>query len=118
MGRGDPIEGQVLLLASAKASVGNRLPDIVDEAQAHLGARLDELGRRYETVYECDEYVVLLAERGFWDGVAHTLDLTDRERTALRRAHEEQFRRVGRREERLEEFETALDIRTPVVVGR
>ena len=46
MARGDPLDGQVLLLAAAKASVApQHLPGLVDRAQAHLGPRLETYRR-------------------------------------------------------------------------
>lgn len=115
---GDPIEGQMILLATAKSSVGDRLPSLVDRVQDHLGPDRAEYRRQYETVYADDERLVLLAEDGFWDDLAVELELTPRERDAVRRAHVEQTLRIGRNEGREGEFETALEIREPLVLGR
>jgi hypothetical protein len=49
--------------------------------------------------------------------VGERLGLTARECEAVRRAHEEQLRRVGTETGRREEFESALDIRSAAVVG-
>lgn len=118
MARGDPLDGQVLRLAAAKASVApRRLPRLVDRAQAHLGPELAEYRRRYECVVEEDGRAVFLVERGHWADVGADLGLEDREVDALRRAHEEQLRRTGTAGDRREEFESALDIREAVVVG-
>lgn len=117
MATGDPIDGDVLILASAKASVGARLPTLVDRAQDDLGPRLDDLRRRYETVHESTDRAVFLVERGFWADVGERLGVDGREADGLRRAHEEQLRHLGRRTGRLAEFETALEIREAVVVG-
>ena len=113
-----PIEGQILLLTAAKASVGpERLPDLVAQVQTDLQPRLEEYERRYELVHETSGSRVFLAERGHWETVGERLGLDRREVDAVRRAHTEQFRRFGRREDRRDEFEAALDIRDPVVVG-
>ena len=118
MARGDPLDGQVLLLAAAKASVApQRLPGLVDRAQAHLGPRLEEYRRTYECVAEEDDRAVFLVERDHWASVGNDLGLEEREVDALRRAHEEQLRRMGTVTDRRDEFESALDIREAVVVG-
>ncbi len=114
----DPIEGQVLLLTAAKASVTpSRLPELVDLVQTHLEPRLEEYRRQYECAYEGDGRCVFFVEWGHWEELGDRLGFTDRERAAVRRAHEEQLLRIGRRENRAEEFETALEIRDPVLVG-
>jgi hypothetical protein len=119
MARGDPLDGQVLLLAAAKASLApRRLPGLVDRAQAHLGSKLEEYRRTYECVVEEDGRAVFLVERGHWAEVGRELGLDGREVDALRRAHEEQLRRTGTVGGRREEFESALDLREAVVVGR
>jgi hypothetical protein len=118
MARGDPLDGPVLVLAAAKASVTpQHLPELVDRAQAHLGPRLAEYRRDYECVAEESNRVVFLVERDHWRGVGAELGLDEREADALRRAHEEQLRRLGTVTDRREEFESALDIREAVVVG-
>jgi len=118
MARGDPLDGQVLVLAAAKASVApGRLPRLVDRAQVHLGPRIDEYRREYECVAEEDGRAVFLAERGHWARIGEKLGLGEREVDALRRAHEEQLRRSGTVEDRREEFESALEVREAVVVG-
>ena len=118
MTRGDPLDGQVLVLAAAKASVApERLPRLVDRAQVHLGPRLDAYRREYECVAEEAERAVFLVEQGHWATVGEEIGLDEREVDALRRAHEEQLRRIGTVGDRREEFESALDIREAVVVG-
>jgi hypothetical protein len=118
MARGDPLDGQVLLLAAAKASVApEEVPTLVDRAQGHLGPRLEAYRREYECVAEEDDRVVFLVEPGHWAEVGDELGLNEREVDALRRAHEEQLRRTGTVGDRREEFESALDIREAVVVG-
>ena len=114
----DPIEGQVLLVAGAKASVSpERLPALVDQVQSALEPRTDRYRREFECVFEDDDRAVFLADADHWDTLAADLGLRERERDAIRRAHEEQVQRIGRRTDRESEFESALEIRTPVVIG-
>lgn len=114
----NPIEGQVLVLTAAKASVGGqRVPDLVAEARREVEPRADELRRQYECVHEDEIRVIFLAPEGFWAEVGEDLDWSRREHEAIARAHAEQLLRVGRREERDEEFETALEVREAVVIG-
>jgi hypothetical protein len=114
----DPIEGQVLLVAGAKASVSpERLPALVEQMQAALAPRTDRYRQEFECVFEDDDRAVFLAEPDHWATLADDLGLRERERDALRRAHVEQVRRIGRRTDRESEFESALEIRTPVVIG-
>jgi hypothetical protein len=114
----NPIEGQVLVLTAAKASVGGqRVPDLVAEARRELEPRTEDLRRRYECVHEDDVRVVFLAPEGFWEDVGDELGLSRREYEAVARAHAEQLLRVGDREGRKEEFETALEVREAVVIG-
>ncbi|WP_436347338.1 hypothetical protein [Natronorubrum sp. FCH18a] len=115
---GDPIEGQVLVLAAAKASVTpERLPELVDRAQTLLGPALERYRREYERLHAGDDLEVFLAEWGHWDELGDDLDLSERERSAVRRAHEEQLLRIGRRTDREAAFESALEIREPVCIG-
>ena len=118
MARGDPLDGQVLILAAAKASVpAERLPTLVDRVQADLRGRLATYRRAYEAVDESPERWVFLVPPDHWEAVGDRLGLARREREAVRRAHEEQLRRLGTRQDRREEFESALDIRSAVVIG-
>jgi len=118
MTEANPIEGQVLVLTAAKASVdGRRLPDLVAEGRRAVEPRADDLRRRFECVHEDDARTVFLASEGFWAGVGDERGWSRREREAVARAHAEQLLRVGGREDRREEFETALDVREAVVVG-
>ncbi|GAB3667601.1 hypothetical protein [Halopiger thermotolerans] len=115
---GDPIDGQVLLLAAAKSGVSpNQLPDLVDRTQSHLASAREEYRREYERIHETEAFEAFLVDWGHWDEIADAVGLGDRERSAVRRAHEEQLLRVGRRNDREEEFETALEIREPVLIG-
>lgn len=118
MARGDPIEGTVLVLVTAQAAVGERVPDLIDDVQAHLGPRLETYRRRYEVLEETDDAVVVLAPDGHLDTVGDELDLDDREVDAVRRAHAEQARRIAREAGDEAAVETATEIRDPVVIGR
>jgi hypothetical protein len=60
---------------------------------------------------------VFLVPRDHWGAVGERLGLAARERDAVRRAHEEQLRRVGSETGRRDEFEAALEIRSAVVIG-
>ena len=114
----DPIEGQVLLLTAAKASVtAARLPDLVETVQDDLEGRLETYRRDYECFLETDERCIFLVEWGHWDGIADRLELNQREASAVRRAHEEQLRRMSRRDGTHAEVESALEIRDPVVIA-
>ncbi|MFC4543901.1 hypothetical protein ACFO5R_18400 [Halosolutus amylolyticus] len=115
---GEPIEGQVLLLTAAKASVaGSRLPDLVDLTQELLAGERDRYRREYERVYDGESFEAFLVDPGHWKTIGDELGFEGRELSAVRRAHEEQLLRVGRRCDRESEFETALEIREPVLVG-
>ena len=119
---GEPIDGQVLLLTAAKSSVPpTRLPDLVDRTQAALASRLERYRREYERIYdgaeEDDPFEAFLVDWGHWKELGDEVGLEERERSAVRRAHEEQLLRVGRRLDREDEFETALEIREPVLIG-
>ncbi|OAQ52672.1 hypothetical protein HTG_10120 [Natrinema mahii] len=115
---GEPIEGQVLLLTAAKASVpATRLPDLVERAQARLGPERERYRREFERCYADDDLEAFLVGWGHWEDVGEEIGLTDRELSAVRRAHEEQLLRIGRRTDREAAFETALEIREPVVIA-
>jgi hypothetical protein len=116
---GDPIDGPALVLAAAKASVGPQfLPGLVDRVQADLGPRLDEYRRRYELLYETDDACVFLVESDHWETLDERVDLERRHRDAVERAHVEHLRRLGDSLGRRDEFDTALEIRACVVVGK
>ncbi|ELY44251.1 hypothetical protein [Natronorubrum sulfidifaciens] len=117
-GTGDPIDGQVLVLTAAKASVPpSRLPALVDRAQELLSPRLEQYRRAYERLEADDDRELFLVEWGHWESLADDLEVTDRELSAIRRAHEEQLLRIGRRTDREATFETALEIREAVCIG-
>ena len=112
-----PIEGQVVLVAGAKASVTlEQLSRLLERAQRHLVQRLSTYQHEYERVHAEDGTAYYLVERGHWEAVGDELALDRREWASLRRAHAEQLRRAGRRLERTDEFETALEIRDTVVL--
>jgi len=114
-----PIDGQVFMLASAKASVDpGTLSDLLSRVQAHLADRLDTYRREFECVAESDEREVFLVPTGHWATVGDRLDLNERARKAVARTHAEQLRRIGSETGRDDEFETALEIREAVVIGR
>jgi hypothetical protein len=116
---GGPLQGNALVVAAAKASVsGEALPDLVDRAQTHLGARLPDYGRRYECVHEDESTAVFLTSEGHWAEIGEELSLTDREWKAIRRAHAEHLKRLGDDLDRRQEFETALEVREAVVIGK
>lgn len=114
---GHPLDGEALLVAGAKASIPlERLPGLLEVAQAYLGPRRSEYDRRYERLLVDGDVRTYLVEPGHWLGVGETLGLDDREADAIGRAHAEQVRRFGRRVDRLAEFESALEIREAVVI--
>lgn len=113
-----PIEGQVVLLAGAKASVTlSRLSELLAVVQDDLAGRTEEYGRRFERI-EAGNRTYYLADVGRWESVGARLDLGDREIDAVERTHEAQFERDGRRLDRGEEFETTLEIRDVLAVAR
>lgn len=117
-GSGEPLDGNAIVLAAAKASVsGELLPELVDRAQATLEPRRDEYARRYECVHEDDTQAVFFVEEGHWADLGQELDLERREWAALRRVHAEHLKQLGGKLGRREEFETALDVREVVVIG-
>mgnify|MGYP007039244927 FL=1 len=117
-GTGGPLDGNAIVLAAAKASVsGERLPELVERAQATLETRRDEYGRRYECVHEENGQVVFFVEEGYWADLGAEPGLERREWAALRRAHAEHLRQLGGELGRRAEFETALDVREVVVIG-
>ena len=112
-----PIEGTALVTTAALASVpAERLPELLARAQADLGPRIDEYRRRYERIAAEPDREAFLVEPDHWEGIADRLGLTERERDAAARAHEAAVERVGGGDRRAE-FETALEIRSGVVIG-
>jgi hypothetical protein len=116
---GGPLRGNALVLGAAKGSIsGERLPDLADRAQAFLEARLPEYTRSYECVYEDETEAVFLVETGHWAEIGEEMGLGEREWQALQRTHTEHLKQLGTDLGRRSEFETALDVREPVVIGK
>jgi hypothetical protein len=116
---GEPIEGQILLLAAARASVPpKRLPDLVDRVQAALGPRVEDYARQYEVAYETADVVAFFVESGHWADLGEELGFDRREHEAVARAHRDQLLRAGRERDRHAEFETALEVREAALVAR
>lgn len=113
-----PIEGTALVKAAALASVpAGRLPELLARVQADLGPRIDEYRRGYERVAAAPDRETFLVEPDHWEGVGDRLGLSKRERDAVARAHEAAVERAGTDGDRREEFDTALEIRSGVVIG-
>ncbi len=114
-----PIEGQVLVLTAAKASVpASRLPGLIERVQRHLAADRGQYRREYERLHATETIDLFLVEPGHWESLGASLGFDDRELAAVHRAHEEQLLRIGRRIDRETAFETALDVREPVCISR
>ncbi|MEZ3165695.1 hypothetical protein ABNG03_19190 [Halorubrum sp. RMP-47] len=113
-----PIGGTALVKATALASVpAGRLPALLARVQADLGPRIEAYRRRYERVAAESDREAFLVEPDHWDDVADRIGLAGRERDAVVRAHEATVERIGSVCGRREEFETALEIRSCVVIG-
>lgn len=112
-----PIEGQIVLLAGAQASV---TLEGLSELLAIVDSYLAEYRAYYESRFERidgEQSVYYLAGTDHWNQLGSELHLTEREIDAVRRAHESQFTRDGRRLDREDEFETTLSIRCPVTIA-
>ena len=118
-GTGDyPIDGTALVKAAALASVpAGKLPALLARVQADLGPRIDEYRRRYERIAAEPDRETFLVEPDHWEDVGARLDLSKRERDAVSRAHESAAERAGSGRTSREEFQTALEIRSGVVIG-
>lgn len=113
-----PIDGTALVKTAALASVpAGRLPELLAEVQADLGPRIDDYRRRYERIAATPDRETFLVEPDHWEAVGDRLDLSDRERDAVVRAHETAVERAGSDGGTRAEFETALEIRSGVVIG-
>ena len=113
-----PIEGTALLKAAALASVpADRLPMLLARVQVDLEPRLEAYRRRYERIEAAPDRETFLVEPDHWDEIGARLGLADRERDAVARAHETAVERWGSTTGRRAEFETALEIRSAVVIG-
>ncbi len=113
-----PIDGQVMLLAGAKASVTlEQLSTLVARAQEYLGDRKPRYDGHYECVYTVNATKAYFVDADHWQSIGATLGFTDRETAAVARAHAEQIRRFGKEQDRQAEFEAALEIREAVVIA-
>lgn len=113
-----PIEGQVVLLAGAKASVSlARLSDLLVEAQEYLAEEVENYERRFERIDAHGGGVYFLATDDHWETLGTEIGFTKRELQAVARTHKAQFERDGRRMDRKDEFETTLEIRDVVAVN-
>ncbi|MFB6089518.1 MAG: hypothetical protein ABEJ97_00535 [Halobellus sp.] len=114
-----PLDGDVLLYAGATASVApGRLGPLLRRVQSTLGDRIDRYRQRYECVADDESRAVFLCPEGHWAELGTELGLTEKETEAAERAHAQQLRRIGTKQDRREELETALEIREAVVIGR
>ncbi len=117
-GDSHPIDGTALLKSAALASVpSDRLPTLLARVQSDLAPRIDEYRRRYERVGREPGREAFLVEPDHWTGIGDRLGLSDRERDAAARAHETAVEQWGSKTDRRDEFETALEIRSAVVIG-
>ena len=106
------IEGQVVLLAGARASVTlAHLSTLLGETGQYLYERREAYDRRFERIEGAEGSYYYLTDSDHWERLGSELGFEEREFDAVRRAHEAQFRRAGRQLGRDEEFESALDIR-------
>ena len=113
-----PIEGTALVKTAALASVpAARVPALLARVQADLGPRIDAYRRRYERIAAEPDRETFLVEPDHWVEVADRVGLSERERDAVVRAHEAAVERIGSGSDRREEFDTALEIRSGVVIG-
>lgn len=113
-----PIDGQVLLLAGAKASVTlEQLSALVARTQDYLGDHIHRYNRQYECAYDANAAKAYFVEPDHWQSIGTALGFNDRETAAVARTHAEQVRRFGKEQERQEEFEAALEIREAVVIS-
>ncbi|SFR60669.1 hypothetical protein [Halorubrum sodomense] len=113
-----PIEGTALVKTAALASVpAARVPTLLARVQADLGPRIDAYRRRYERIAAEPDRETFLVEPDHWVAVADRVGLSDRERDAAVRAHEAAVERIGSGSGRRAEFDTALEIRSGVVIG-
>jgi hypothetical protein len=113
-----PIEGTALVKTAALASVpAERVPALLARVQDDLEPRIDAYRRRYERIAADPEREAFLVEPDHWEAVGDRTGLSERERDAVVRAHEAAVERLGSSSGRREEFDTALEIRSGVVIG-
>jgi len=114
-----PVESTPLLLAMARASVApSRLSDLLREAQTGLAEQRETYRRRYERALASDGSEAFFVEDGHWRSFGEERGWGRRDHEAVARAHRRQLLHAGKRAGRREEFETALELREAVVVGR
>lgn len=114
-----PIEGTPFMLAAASASVPpQRLSELLTAAQAHLADQRDTYRRRYERPLATDDFEAFLVDEGHWAEIGETFEWRRRDHEAVARAHREQLLHAGKTAGRREEFDTALDLREPVLIAR
>lgn len=89
----------------------------MDLTQERLASERERYRREYERLPADESFEAFLVHPSHWETIGDELRFDDRERSAVRRAHAEQLERVGRRTDRVAEFETALEIREPVLIG-
>ncbi|MES3161429.1 MAG: hypothetical protein PPP55_07635 [Halorubrum sp.] len=117
-GEPHPIDGTALVKAAALASVpSDRLPTLLVRVQSDLAPRINEYRHRYERVGCESDREAFLVVSDHWETIGARLDLSRREQDAVVRAHEAAIERWGSTTGRREEFETALEIRSAVVIG-
>jgi hypothetical protein len=75
----NPLDGEPLTVAAAKASVGPQLlPDLVGHVQSELGPRLATDRREYERVYRDGTGEAFLVESGHWSDLGAAFELAPR----------------------------------------
>jgi hypothetical protein len=113
-----PIDGPVILYTCAVASIPARaMAPVLREVQAHLHPQQRHYARHWECAIDAPTRAIYLVEPGHWDTIGSELSFDRREQDAVERAHRRQLLMAGRAVDRRDEFETALEIRTAVVIG-
>jgi hypothetical protein len=113
-----PIDGPVILYTCAVASIPARaMGPLLREVQAHLHPQQQRYARHWECAIDAPTRAIYLVEPGHWDTIGAAVSLDRREQDAVERAHRRQLVAAGRGVDRRDEFETALEIRTAVVIG-
>jgi len=103
----------------ARASVApNRLSDLLSETQTVLAERRDRYHRRYEQALATDDFEAFFVEEDHWTAFGEERGWNRREYEGVARAHRRQLLHAGKRTDRREEFEAALELREAVVVRR
>ena len=113
-----PIDGSVILYTCAVASIPARaMGPLLRAVQAYLQSRRQQYAKRWECVIATPARAIYLVDQGHWDRIGAELSLDRREQDAVERAHNRQLLTAGAELGRRDEFETALEIRSAVVVG-